>query len=91
MGGITWREVSADLDEDSLREIAAITGGKSFRADDSAALRSVFQEIDRLEKRPIVEKRHLNVQDFYTPLLLAALLLVLALQALRATWLRGAC
>jgi len=89
MGGITWREVSADLDEAALREIAAITGGSSFRADDAAALRSVFLQIDRLEKRPIEEKRHLNARELFAPLLLTALLLILSSQTLRSTWLRG--
>lgn len=91
LGGIVWREVNADLDEASLREIAAITGGGSFRAGDASGLRAVFREIDRLEKRPIEEKQRRNAHDLFTPLLLAALLLVMFSQALRATWLRGFC
>ena len=91
MGGITWREVDAELDETALREISAITGGVFFRAGDSAALRSVFQEIDRLEKRPIEEKRHRHIRELFSPLLLAAMLLILLIQTLRATWLRGSC
>lgn len=89
LGGIIWREVNADLDEAALREIADITGGRSFRANDASGLRSVFQEIDRLEKRPIEEKQRRNVHELFTPLLMAALLLAMFSLTLRATWLRG--
>jgi Ca-activated chloride channel family protein len=91
LGGVIWREVSADLDETALREIAAISGGSSFRAEDAAALRSVFQEIDRLEKRSIEEKHYRNVRELFPPLLLAALLMILLSQTLHTTWLRGNC
>ena len=90
LGGIIWREINADLDEVALQEIAATTGGSFFRADDAAALRSVFQEIDKLERRPIEEKRHQSVRELFSPLLLTTLFLFMFLQTLRSTWLRGA-
>jgi len=89
LGGTSWRQVNADLDETTLREIAALTGGSTYRADDTAALRSVFQEIDRLEKRPIEEKRSRHVREVAPFLILSALLLLLFAQTLRSTWLRG--
>jgi Ca-activated chloride channel family protein len=88
LGGISWREVSADLDEGALREIAAVTGGTFFRSADAAALRAVFHEIDRLEKRPIKEQRQRSVRELFPPVLLAALFIFLLEQTLRATWLR---
>jgi Ca-activated chloride channel family protein len=42
-----------DVDEGSLREIAKRTGGRFFRAQDSAALGQIYSEIDRLERAPI--------------------------------------
>jgi Ca-activated chloride channel homolog len=39
-----------DLDEDLLRQIADMTGGKYFRATDEGALQSIYQSIDQLEK-----------------------------------------
>jgi Ca-activated chloride channel family protein len=89
LGGVIWRKVNADLDEAALQEIAGVTGGTYFRADKAATLRSVFQEIDRLEKRPIEEKRSRSVQELYPPLVLVALILLLFAQTLRNTWLRG--
>lgn len=40
---------NADLDERTLKAIAAATGGQYFRATDARALQQVYAEIDRLE------------------------------------------
>lgn len=40
---------SADLDEDTLKNIARQTGGRYFRARDSSGLRDIYREIDRIE------------------------------------------
>lgn len=39
----------SDLDEDTLRKIAAITGGRYFRARDVQGLAGIYADIDRLE------------------------------------------
>jgi Ca-activated chloride channel homolog len=39
-----------DVDEETLKKIADITGGKFFRATDSDSLKNIYAEIDRLEK-----------------------------------------
>ena len=39
-----------DVDEDTLKKIAAETGGKFFRATDTQSLKDIYAEIDRLEK-----------------------------------------
>ncbi|WP_454918710.1 vWA domain-containing protein [Xanthobacter sediminis] len=39
----------SDLDEDALRKIAAITGGRYFRARDVQGLAGIYADIDRLE------------------------------------------
>ncbi|MEM7283567.1 MAG: VWA domain-containing protein [Pseudomonadota bacterium] len=44
---------SADLDEDTLRAIADITGGQYFRARDTAELEDIYSILDELE--PVVE------------------------------------
>jgi len=88
LGGTLYRHVEADLDETALREIAAITGGSYFRADDRGILARVFQEIDRLEKRPIEEKAYFTYRELFPVLLLGALALAMAELALRTTLLR---
>ena len=40
---------SQDLDEDTLKYIAKITGGKYFRATDKKSLEDIYRELDRLE------------------------------------------
>ncbi len=39
-----------DVDEETLKKIADVTGGKFFRATDSDSLKNIYAEIDRLEK-----------------------------------------
>jgi len=57
---------SADLDEDTLRDIAEQTGGRYFRARDREELEQIYAELDRLEPveqeaeryRPLVSLQH---------------------------------
>ncbi len=68
---------SADLDEETLRDIAQRTGGRYFRARDAEALTDIYQLLDELE--PIasdVEMVRPVAQLFYWPLGLAYLLAV---------------
>lgn len=88
LGGTVYRRVRADLDEALLGEVAAISGGGYFRADDRDGLRGVLQAIDRLEKRPIEEKVRYTHGELFPPLLLGVLVLLLAELGLRATLLR---
>ena len=70
-----------DLDEDLLRDIAAQTGGKFFRARDPEAMAAVYDEINRLE--PVPEEKTYRPQKslFHWPLgaglALSALMLAL--------------
>ncbi len=52
----------AEVDEGMLKEIARITGGKYFRATDTDSLVTIYDEIDRLERRHTGERTfHDNV------------------------------
>ncbi|OGR33926.1 MAG: hypothetical protein A2005_08955 [Desulfuromonadales bacterium GWC2_61_20] len=76
------------LEEEPLREMARISGGRYFRADSDAALRAVYTQIDALEKSPL-EVRETVAETPLAPKLLAiaAVLLTLELLLFRA-WLR---
>lgn len=66
---------SADLDEETLTKIADATGGRYFRARDSAELESIYQLLNQLE--PVQqESQTFRPQQvlFYWPLSLALLL-----------------
>lgn len=48
----------AEVDETMLKNIAQITGGKYFRATDTDSLVTVYDEIDRLERRRTGERQY---------------------------------
>jgi Ca-activated chloride channel family protein len=79
--------VGDDLDEETLSEVARMTGGRYWRAESAAALRAVYAEIDKLEKSA-VKLPDLVVRNelYFWPVLLAVLLLLVE-SALSATWL----
>lgn len=88
LGGVIYRQVAADLDEAALKEIAGMTGGSYFRADDQNTLVSAFAAIDRLEKRPIKEKVSRTTRELFPHLLLTAFVLLLISTTLSCTWLK---
>lgn len=53
------------LDESALREIASIGEGKFYRASNNETLKSVFAQIDDLEKTEIKERHYKNTVDYY--------------------------
>lgn len=78
--------VEANLDESSLREIASIGNGNFYRADTKDALQAVFQNINRLEKTEITEKRFRDTRDYYQVYLKWAMLLLLTWMLLKNTF-----
>lgn len=48
--GVQYQSIEADIDEEVLREIAEITGGRYFRATDEDKLMEIYSEIEELEK-----------------------------------------
>jgi len=60
------------FDESLLRTIASQTGGEYFRASDAAALRGVFDKIDRLEKSEIKQTAFRRYRELYPSWLTAA-------------------
>jgi Ca-activated chloride channel family protein len=98
-GQTVLRMVRVSIDEKTLRQIAKITGGQYFRATDTDSLRNIYARIDKLEKtkiddRRFAEYRHWALQPLHLgaiavpPLLLMALVLLLAECVLANTWLR---
>lgn len=66
------------VDEESLREVAEITGGKFFRARDTQGLRAIYREIDQLEKTVVELQEFARFRElFFWPLSLGLLLLAL--------------
>ena len=77
-----------EIDASELREIAARTGGRFFRARDREALERTYAEIEALERTPREERRYVETFDLYPPLLLAVVALYAAAWLSSATWAR---
>jgi Ca-activated chloride channel family protein len=66
-----------NIDEDTLRAIADRTGGQYYRARDTATLRSIYAEIDRLEKTEVQVKKYQNYRELFPWVALPGLILLL--------------
>ena len=60
------QKVQDDVDEESLKEIAEITGGQFFRATDNQSLKKVYKEIDTLERTEIEVTEYQNYTELYS-------------------------
>jgi Ca-activated chloride channel homolog len=65
-----------DVDEGTLQQIAAITGGQFYRATNTAALQHIYAQIDRLEKSPHTLKSFEHWQELFSWFLIPGLLLL---------------
>lgn len=61
------------LDEDTLRDVAELTGGRYFNARDAATLAGVYREIDALERSQIESRLFTRWSEHFLPFLLAGL------------------
>jgi Ca-activated chloride channel family protein len=60
------QKVQVDVDEESLKEIANITGGQFFRATDNKTLQKVYEKIDALERTEIEVTEYQNYTELYS-------------------------
>ncbi len=75
----------SSLDEATLQAIADETGGRYYRAADTAELRQIYDEINSLEQSNIEVESYTRYHELAVWLLLPALLLLLAEISLRKT------
>lgn len=78
-GGSRRTNPSADLDEETLQEIADLTGGRYFRARDTAALQEIYRILDEMEPVEEPEAGFRPVKSLYYWPLGGALILVIFL------------
>ncbi|SFN67111.1 vWA domain-containing protein [Salegentibacter flavus] len=88
-GRFQYGNVQVEIDEELLKQIAADTGGKYFRATNNEKLEEIYDEIDSLEKTEIEEFRYYNYDEKYRPLILLAGALLLFEILLRYTIFRS--
>jgi Ca-activated chloride channel family protein len=75
-GGYVYETMPVEIDEPLLQDIARRTGGQYFRAKDSQALATIFQQVAKLARAPVDAVRYTRQQERTLPFLSAALLLL---------------
>lgn len=88
-GRIRMQMMEVNIDEESLEEIASLTGGKYFRATDNDKLVSVYAEIDQMEKTIIEETQYEKKYEQFLPLALMAMGLLLLELLVRKFYLKS--
>jgi Mg-chelatase subunit ChlD len=87
--GVQYQNVPVDIDEETLSQIASITGGQYFRATDNASLKEIYAEIDKMEKTKIQVQEFSKKQEEYKNWALLVFALLLLEVLLRRTLLRN--
>jgi len=82
--GQSRRMMPVQIDEDMLRTVAQQTGGQYFRATSKEGLRTIYEEIDELEKTEIEERVYTDRDERY-PLFLWPALGLLCVEVLLST------
>ncbi|HOZ49002.1 MAG TPA: VWA domain-containing protein [Candidatus Hydrogenedentes bacterium] len=78
--------VNAPIDEDTLRKIAEATGGKYYRATDTASLEGAYAEINKLETTEIELDDYYEHKEAFVPYAaLGALMMALSI-VVRRQW-----
>lgn len=88
-GEFQYGRVQVEIDEELLKEIATVTGGKYFRATNNKKLEEIYDEINKLEKTEVEEFKFYNYEEKYRSLILLAGLLLLIELLMRFTFFRS--
>lgn len=56
--GIRYENLEVEIDEMTLMKIAEIANGQYFRATDEESLKSIYKEIEKLEKRKMLDQQY---------------------------------
>ena len=83
------QKATADIDEESLKAMAQLTGGRYFRATNKASLSEIFDDIDKMEKTKMSVREFSRKEEEFLPFALAAILLLLLHVVIRNTVLRN--
>lgn len=75
--GTRYQKMQSEIDEETLKEIASITGGQFYRARDESALQRIYDQISRLEKTRIELFRFYRYNELFARFLIAGLSIIL--------------
>ena len=79
MGGqkVGYQNVAVDIDEETLKKIADLTGGKYYRADNAERFKQIYAEIDKLEKTEASVKKYTQFTELFPWFITVGLALLL--------------
>jgi Ca-activated chloride channel homolog len=86
--GIRYQMVPVEIDENLMKQIAAGTGGKYFRATNNNKLQQIYEQIDNMEKTRVEVTSYRNAKELFFGWTLIGFLLLLADVGLSRTYLR---
>jgi Ca-activated chloride channel family protein len=76
--GLQYQNMPVEIDETILKDIAAKTDGRYFRATDNDKLLQVYSEIDKMEKSKIDVRQFTRKEEkYFIPAIIAFILLAL--------------
>ncbi len=84
-GEIVYQPMPVDIDEDTLQQIADMTGGKYYRADNAQRFQQIYAEIDKLEKTEAQVKKYEQHRELFAWAISPGLALLLLEVFLRHT------
>ncbi len=76
-GETGYIDQKVDIDEEMLTKAAEMTGGKYYRAENTSALRKIYEEIDQLEKTEVEVEKYQRYTELFPYFVLAGLALLL--------------
>ena len=85
-GNVRYQQQKVEIDEQTLTDIAAKTGGEYFRATSKTTLREVYDRINNLEKTRIETDNYTRHNEHFAVWLLWALALLLVEFGVRRLW-----
>ena len=88
-GVFQYGKAQVEIDEELLKQIAEVTGGKYFRANNNRKLKEIYKEIDKLEKTEVEEFKFYNYEEKFRPLIWITLVLLMFEFLLRFTIFRS--
>lgn len=84
-GTVRYVNLRADIDTETLKQIAQTADGNFYRATNTAELKKIYKDIDKLEKTRLSTKNFSKRSEDFMPFALAAVILLVIDMLLRIT------
>ncbi|MCX7874796.1 MAG: VWA domain-containing protein [Melioribacteraceae bacterium] len=86
--GIRYQMVPVEIDENLLKQISSITGGKYFRATNNKKLAQIYDEIDKMEKTRVEVTSYRHAKELYFWWAFSGMVLILTQVVISKTYLK---